>query len=221
MAAPIIVTGAAGFIGHSVAHRLLDRGERVIGVDICNDYYDPALKEARLATFTNKQAFSFERMDIADACLEQADWVTASIHYGQRQPREQITQRILGALENPHVHAISHPTGRLISRREPYDVDISAVIESAKTHGKYLELNAHPSRLDLNDINTAAAVAAGVMIVINTDAHSISNLDLMKYGITQAKRAGVVPENVLNSLRLVDLKRRLGIGMNQMGRRSK
>lgn len=161
------------------------------------------------------------RMDIADECLEQADWVTASIHYGQRQPREQITKRILGALENPHVHAISHPTGRLISRREPYDVDLSAVIESAKTHGKYLELNAHPSRLDLNDINTEAAVAAGVMIVINTDAHSISNLDLMKYGITQAKRAGVVPENVLNSLRLVDLKRRLGIGMNQMGRRSK
>jgi len=64
---PVIVTGAAGFIGHSVAHRLLDRGERVIGVDIVNDYYDPALKEARLATFKDKQAFSFERMDIADA----------------------------------------------------------------------------------------------------------------------------------------------------------
>jgi UDP-glucuronate 4-epimerase len=67
MAAPIIVTGAAGFIGHSVAHRLLDRGERVIGVDIVNDYYDPALKEARLGTFKNKQAFSFERLDVADA----------------------------------------------------------------------------------------------------------------------------------------------------------
>ena len=151
------------------------------------------------------------RMDIADGCLEQADWVTASIHYGQRQPREQITQRILGALENPYVHAISHPTGRLISRRDPYDVDLSAVIDSAKTHGKYLELNANPSRLDLNDINTAAAVAEGVMIVINTDAHSIPNLDLMKYGITQARRAGVVPENVLNTLALVDLKRRLKI----------
>ena len=151
------------------------------------------------------------RMDIADGCLEQADWVTASIHYGQRQPREQITQRILGALENPYVHALSHPTGRLISRRDPYDVDLSAVIDSAKTHGKYLELNANPSRLDLNDINTAAAVAEGVMIVINTDAHSIPNLDLMKYGITQARRAGVVPENVLNTLALVDLKRRLKI----------
>ena len=151
------------------------------------------------------------RMDIADDCLAKADWVTASIHYGQRQPREQITQRILGALENPHVHAISHPTGRLISRREPYDVDLSAVIETAKIQGKYLELNANPSRLDLNDINTAAAIAAGVVIVINTDAHSISNLDLMKFGITQARRAGVVPGNVLNTLPLDKLKKRLEI----------
>ena len=151
------------------------------------------------------------RMDIADDCLAKADWVTASIHYGQRQPREQITQRILGALENPHVHAISHPTGRLISRREPYDVDLSAVIETAKIQGKYLELNANPSRLDLNDINTAAAIAAGVVIVINTDAHSISNLDLMKFGITQARRAGVIPGNVLNTLPLPELKRILEI----------
>ncbi|HUP79496.1 MAG TPA: DNA polymerase/3'-5' exonuclease PolX, partial [Pirellula sp.] len=151
------------------------------------------------------------RMDITDDCLAKADWVTASIHYGQRQPPEQITQRILEALENPNVHAISHPTGRLISRREPYDVDLSALIESAKTHGKYLELNANPSRLDLNDINTAAAIAAGVVIVINTDAHSISNLDLMKFGIAQARRAGVVPGNVLNTLPLDRLKKILEI----------
>ncbi len=153
------------------------------------------------------------RMDLADECLAQADWVTASIHYGQRQPREQITQRIFGAIENPHVDAISHPTGRLISRREPYEVDLSAVIESAKTHGKYLELNANPSRLDLNDINSAAAIAAGVTIVINTDAHSISNLDLMKFGITQARRAGVVPGNVLNTLSLVELTRKLKVAI--------
>ncbi len=151
------------------------------------------------------------RMDIADECLAKADWVTASIHYGQRQPREQITQRILGALENPYVHAISHPTGRLLSRREAYDVDLTAVIDAARNHRKFLELNAHPSRLDLNDINTAAAIASSVMIVINTDAHSISNLDLMKYGITQARRAGVVPANVLNTLTLDELKVRLKI----------
>lgn len=151
------------------------------------------------------------RLDIADECLAKADWVTASIHYGQRQPREQITQRILGALENPHIDAFSHPTGRLISRREPYDVDLTAVIGSAKIHGKFLELNANPSRLDLNDINTAAAIAAGVTIVINTDAHSIPNLDLMKFGITQARRAGAVPDHVLNTLSLAEIKKRLEI----------
>jgi DNA polymerase (family 10) len=151
------------------------------------------------------------RMDLSDECLTQADWVTASIHYGQKQAREQITQRILGALENPHVDAISHPTGRLISRRDAYDVDLAEVITSAKRHGKFLELNANPSRLDLNDVNTMSAIAAGVMIAINTDAHSIANLDLMKYGITQARRAGVVPSQVLNSLPLSELKKRLAV----------
>ena len=151
------------------------------------------------------------RMDLSDECLTQADWVTASIHYGQKQAREQITQRILGALENPHVDAISHPTGRLISRRDAYDVDLAEVIASAKRHGKFLELNANPSRLDLNDVNTMSAIAAGVMIAINTDAHSIANLDLMKYGITQARRAGVVPSQVLNALPLSALKKRLAV----------
>ena len=151
------------------------------------------------------------RMDLSDECLTQADWVTASIHYGQKQAREQITQRILGALENPHVDAISHPTGRLISRRDAYDVDLAEVITSAKRHGKFLELNANPSRLDLNDVNTMSAIAAGVMIAINTDAHSIANLDLMKYGITQARRAGVVPSQVLNALPLSALKKRLAV----------
>ena len=148
-------------------------------------------------------------MDLSDDCLAQADWVTASIHYGQKQPREQITQRILGAIENPNVHAISHPTGRLIGRREAYDVDVAAMIDAAKLHKKFLELNAHPARLDLNDINTIAAIQAGVTIAINTDAHSISNLDLMKFGVTQARRAGVVASNVLNTLPLEAIKRRL------------
>jgi DNA polymerase (family 10) len=149
------------------------------------------------------------RMDLSDECLAQADWVTASIHYGQKQPREQITERILGAIENQYVHAISHPTGRLIGRREAYDVDLSAVIQAAKKHKKCLELNANPSRLDLNDINTIAAVEAGVTITINTDAHSIANLDLMKYGVTQARRAAVTPADVLNCKSLDEIKRYL------------
>ncbi|MFN7289591.1 MAG: DNA polymerase/3'-5' exonuclease PolX [Pirellula sp.] len=145
-------------------------------------------------------------LDISDECLAQADWVTASIHYGQKQPREQITQRILNAIHNPNVHAISHPTGRLLSRREPYDVDMKAVMEAAKEHNKILELNANPYRLDLSDIHTMAAIKMGIQIAINTDAHSISNLDLMKYGILQARRAGVRPAMVLNTRSLSEIK---------------
>ena len=110
MAAPIIVTGAAGFIGHSVAHRLLDRGERVIGVDICNDYYDPALKEARLATFTNKQAFSFERMDIADAAamaaLVRDNEVTRVVHLAAQAG-------VRYSIQNPFAYEHSNLAGHL------------------------------------------------------------------------------------------------------------
>ncbi len=148
-------------------------------------------------------------MDLNDECLAKADWVTASIHYGQKQSRDQITERLLNAIRHPHVHAISHPTGRLIGRREPYDVDLTAIIQAAKEYGKCLELNSNPQRLDLNDIHVAAAAAAGVPIVINTDAHSIANLSLIKYGIIQARRAGLVAGQVLNTLSRAEFRKRI------------
>lgn len=110
MAEPIIVTGAAGFIGHAVAHRLLDRGKRVIGVDIVNDYYDPALKEARLATFSNKQAFSFERLDIADApamaALVRDNNVTRVVHLAAQAG-------VRYSIENPFAYERSNLAGHL------------------------------------------------------------------------------------------------------------
>ncbi|MGB7323776.1 MAG: DNA polymerase/3'-5' exonuclease PolX [Rubripirellula sp.] len=138
-------------------------------------------------------------MDLADDCLAEADWVLASIHYGQKQPRDQITDRILGAIENPHVTCIAHPTGRLINRRPPYDVDMDAVMAAAKSHGKLMELNANPARLDLNDLHLAAAKRAGIPIVISTDAHSIEGLDVMQYGIKQARRGGLTKDDVANT----------------------
>ncbi len=95
-------------------------------------------------------------LDLDDDVLQEADWVVASVHYGQNQPREQITKRILGAIANPYVSAIAHPTGRLINHREPYDVDLDAVFSACCKHGKLLELNANPMRLDLNDVACAA-----------------------------------------------------------------
>ncbi|TWU48008.1 DNA polymerase/3'-5' exonuclease PolX [Rubripirellula reticaptiva] len=138
-------------------------------------------------------------MDLADDCLAEADWVLASVHYGQKQPRDQITERILGAIENPHVTCIAHPTGRLINRRPPYDVDMDAVMAAAKSHGKLMELNANPARLDLNDLHLAAAKRVGIPIVISTDAHSIEGLDVMQYGIKQARRGGLTKDDVANT----------------------
>lgn len=138
-------------------------------------------------------------LDISDECLEQAQWVTASIHFGLKQSKQEITDRMIGAIKHPSVHAISHPSGRLISRRAAYEYDLTAVIQAAQEYGKSLEINSNPERLDLNDLQAAAAVQAGVLVVINTDAHSISNLDLMKYGVAVARRAGILKKQVLNS----------------------
>ena len=151
-------------------------------------------------------------MDLPDDVLAQADWVLASVHYGQQQSREQITQRILGAIENPTVTAIAHPTGRILNRREAYEVDIDAVFSAAAKHGKLLELNANPARLDLHDVHCAAAKSHGIPIVINTDAHSIDGLDCMRYGILQARRAGLTKQDVANTRTWPQLQKLIASG---------
>ena len=138
-------------------------------------------------------------MDLPDDVLAEADWVVASVHYGQNQERQQITDRILGALENPWVSAIAHPTGRLINKRDRYAVDLEAVMQAAKELGKLLELNANPARLDLDDVHCARAKQLGIPIVINSDAHSIRGLDVLQYGIKQARRAGLTANDVANT----------------------
>jgi DNA polymerase (family 10) len=149
-------------------------------------------------------------MDLPDDVLAQADWVVASIHYGQRQPREQITDRIIGAIENPYVSVVAHPTGRLIDRREPYDVDLDTVLAAAAEHGKLLELNANPMRLDLNDIHCAAAKNHGILIVIATDAHDTDGLDDMRYGVLQARRGGLTKADVANTRTWPQMKKLIG-----------
>jgi len=149
-------------------------------------------------------------LDLPDEVLAQGDWIIASIHYGQNQSRQQITDRILGALGNPFVSAIAHPTGRLINRREPYEVDMEQVMATAKQHGKLLELNANPARLDLNDMHCAVAKAQGIPVVINTDAHSESGLDTMRYGILQARRGGLTKESVANTRPWPELLKLIG-----------
>ena len=149
-------------------------------------------------------------MDLPDDVLAQGDWIIASLHYGQKQPRDQITDRILGAIANPHVCMVAHPTGRLINKRKPYDVDMAAVFQAAAEHGKLLELNANPRRLDMHDVHLAAAQQLGIPIVINTDAHKVAGLDDIRFGIKQARRGGLTAADVANTRSWSEMKSLIG-----------
>jgi DNA polymerase (family 10) len=138
-------------------------------------------------------------LDFSDEVLSQLDIVTASLHTSLRQPRDQITQRLLKAIHNPHVDLIGHPTGRMIPNREGADLDMEAVLAGAKESGVALEINAHPERLDLDDIYARRAVEMGIRLAINTDAHSASDLDLLHFGVATARRGWVPAEAVINT----------------------
>jgi DNA polymerase (family 10) len=112
---------------------------------------------------------------------------------------DEMTKRIVTAIENPRVRAIGHPTGRMLGRREPFSVDMDRVIEAAARTGTFLEINANPNRRDLSDIHARAAADAGVKLLIDSDAHRAERFDVIRYGIATARRAWLTKENVANT----------------------
>jgi DNA polymerase (family 10) len=138
-------------------------------------------------------------LDYPDEFLATLDLVVASLHTSLRQPREKVTERLLNAIRNPHVDIIGHPTGRLIPEREAADLDMEAVLAAAAETGVALEINAHPSRLDLEDIYAKRARELGIPISINTDAHSEADLDMLHFGVATARRAWLTAEDVINT----------------------
>jgi DNA polymerase (family X) len=134
-----------------------------------------------------------------DETLASLDWVVASLHQAQRQTRAQLTRRLVAAASHPMVDVIGHPTGRMLGRRDAYDVDLQAVIDACVEHGTFLEVNANPRRLDLSGPHVRLAVDAGVGIVISTDAHSTTTLDLMRYGVDTARRGWATPAAIINT----------------------
>ncbi len=138
-------------------------------------------------------------LDLPDDVLAGLDIVVASVHSSFLQSREVMTRRIIGAIENPNVDIIAHPTCRKIGEREPVDVDLEAVFSTAARYGKMLEINAIPDRLDLKDLDAHRARELGVMLAINTDAHAASHLGFMKFGIGLARRAWCRPEDIFNT----------------------
>ena len=138
-------------------------------------------------------------LDYRDEVLAQMDLVVAAVHSRFKQPRAEMTRRICRALENPYVNILAHPTGRLIGAREPYDVDIEAVCAAARRHGKALEINSCPERLDLNDVHARRARELGVLLAISTDTHVLDQLDTMRLGVATARRGWVEPAEVINT----------------------
>jgi DNA polymerase (family 10) len=138
-------------------------------------------------------------VDYPPDLLARFDLCIASLHHGFGQSREQATRRLLVAMENPYVDIVGHPTGRLLGRRDPFDLDMEAVIAKAAETGTILELNAHPERLDLNDVHLRMARKAGVRIAIDTDAHEATHMNFMRWGVATARRGWMSAGDVLNT----------------------
>jgi DNA polymerase (family 10) len=138
-------------------------------------------------------------LDFPDDVLEALDFVIASLHTSLNQPREQVTQRMLNAIQNPHVDMIAHPTGRLLPDRAGADLDMDAILAAAAQTGTILEINAHWQRLDLRDIHVRRAVELGVRLAINTDAHRVSDFDHRFYGVATAQRGWATPADIVNT----------------------
>ena len=137
-------------------------------------------------------------VDIKDEALKKLDYVIAGIHSNFKMPRDKMTDRLIWAMKNPHIDIISHPTGRILKKRDEYQIDFQALLRVAKETRTIFEINAWPERLDLNDQNIRRAKDAGVKMIINTDAHNIGHLGLMKFGVAQARRGWAEKKDVIN-----------------------
>jgi len=138
-------------------------------------------------------------LDLPDEVLAELDIVVAAVHSGLRQPREQFTARAIAALRHPHVDILAHPTGRLLGQREGADVDMEAVLRAAAETGKAVEINAHPWRLDLNDVGIRRAIELGVLLAISSDSHDPEDFGLLHFGVAMARRGWASPAHILNT----------------------
>jgi DNA polymerase (family X) len=148
-------------------------------------------------------------LDLPDSILKELDLVIGSIHYNMNLSKKKQTQRILKAMENPYFNILGHPTGRLINKRSGFDFDLTKIMKEAAANGCFLEINSNPDRIDLNDKNIRQAKELGVKLSISTDAHSIDNLENIKYGVAQARRGWLEKDDIINTRSWKDLKKLL------------
>lgn len=144
-------------------------------------------------------------LDISNDVLSKLDYAIGGVHSSMKMSKQDMTKRIIKAMENPYINIIAHPTGRILQRRDEYEVDIDLILKKAKETNTILEINAYPERLDLNDINIKKAKEMRVKMIINTDAHHIDHLRYMEYGIAQARRGWAEKKDIVNTWKLEDL----------------
>jgi DNA polymerase (family 10) len=149
-----------------------------------------------------------ERLDCSDAFLESCDVVVASIHSALQKPREVQTSRLIAAIENPHVDAIAHPTGRLLGKRPGYEIDLGAVLDALARTGTAIEVSGQPERLDLDSDGIRAAIERGVLLLLNTDSHAADQVSgLMRYAVGTARRGGATADAIVNTRDAAGLRR--------------
>jgi len=180
--------------------RLLDQ---IRAIDKLNDKLDD------IVVFKSIEVDILEdgSLDLPDSVLKELDFTVCAVHYKINLSRKKQTERILRAMDNDYFNILSHPSGRLINEREPYPIDLEKIMQKARERGCFLELNAHPDRLDLTDEVCKTAKEMGLKVAISTDAHSISNLDFMRFGVNQARRGWLEAKDVINCQPLKDLRK--------------
>jgi len=169
------------------------------------DRVNETMKGFQILKGTEVDILSDGRLDLSDKVLKRLDFVVAAIHSGFKQDREKMTQRITKALENPWVHVLAHPSGRLLGTRDPYEVDMDAVLEAARRNGKALEINAYFERLDLDDLHCRKAKEMGIRMTIGTDTHHLDQMWMMSLGVAVARRGWLEAKDVLNTLSLKEI----------------
>jgi len=192
----LAITDHSGSLGVAGGLRIEDLQKQREEIDAVQEEIGDSL---RLLQGCEVEILADGTLDFPDSVLENLDIVIAALHTSLRQPREKVTARLLSAIRNPNVDIIAHPTGRMIPNREGADLDMDLILAEAAAHNVALEINAHPTRLDLNDITARRAIKIGVLLTINTDAHSAEDMDMLPFGVSVARRGWVEPKNVINT----------------------
>lgn len=188
---------AVGIAGGIKVENIAKRQEEIARV---NKKFDAGGVKFRVLSASEVDIKSDFSLDFPDAILESLDLVVGAVHTKFSQDRETMTKRIVTAMENPHVDIIAHPTGRVLGKRDPYEVNMERLMEAAKDTGTILELNAFPDRLDLNDIHCRMAKDYGVRVAISTDAHDAAQMGaVIKYGVATARRGWLEAKDVVNT----------------------